>query len=105
MEPKDLDLAALLERILRGESGLYLEVVWRHELMLRGYVASQLYDRAEADDLTQEVFITAWRDLGNFRRGSDFCEADLDLAKHTGAAWVGIVTCQGLPTYAMVREY
>lgn len=40
-----------------------------------------------------------------FRRGSDFCEADLDLAQHTGAAWVGIVTCQGLPTYAMVREY
>ncbi|MFG0834257.1 TcfC E-set like domain-containing protein [Aeromonas bivalvium] len=40
-----------------------------------------------------------------FRRGSDFCEADLDLAQHTGAAWVGIVTCQGLATYAMVREY
>lgn len=40
-----------------------------------------------------------------FRRGSDFCEADLDLAQHTGAAWVGVVTCQGLPTYAMVREY
>ena len=72
MEPKDLDLAALLDRILQGESGLYLEVVRRHELMLRGYVASRLYDRTEADDLTQEVFITAWRDLGNFRPESDF---------------------------------
>ena len=40
-----------------------------------------------------------------FRQGNDFCEAELDLEKHTGAVWVGIVTCQGLPTYAMVREY
>ncbi|AUZ77451.1 hypothetical protein C3405_20325 [Aeromonas hydrophila] len=40
-----------------------------------------------------------------FRQGNDFCEAELDLEKHSGAAWVGIITCQGLPTYAMVREY
>lgn len=82
MEPKDLDLAALLERILRGESGLYLEVVRRYEVMLRGYVASRLYDRAEADDLTQEVFITAWRDLGNFRRESDFGAWLRGIARH-----------------------
>ncbi len=43
--------------------------------------------------------------LLTFRQGSDFCEAELDLARHTGAAWVGVVTCQGLPTYAMVRKY
>ena len=40
-----------------------------------------------------------------FRQGNDFCEAELDLEQHSGAAWVGIITCQGLPTYAMVREY
>ncbi|MSS99419.1 MAG: sigma-70 family RNA polymerase sigma factor [Opitutales bacterium] len=82
MEPKDLDLTTLLDRILQGESGLYLEVVRRHELSLRGYVASQLYNRAEADDLTQEVFMTAWRDLGNFRRESDFGAWLRGIARH-----------------------
>ena len=37
-----------------------------------GYVASQLYNNAEAEDLTQEVFITAWRDLAQFRPDGDF---------------------------------
>lgn len=40
-----------------------------------------------------------------FRRGSDTCEAQLDIANQTGATWVGIITCQGLPTYAMVRGH
>ncbi len=65
-------LTTLLNRIERGETDLYLQVVRRHELMLRSYLAGQLYNIAEADDLAQEVFITAWRDLGSFRRGEDF---------------------------------
>ncbi|MBL0669025.1 CS1-pili formation C-terminal domain-containing protein [Aeromonas jandaei] len=40
-----------------------------------------------------------------FRHGSDYCEADLDIADQSGAAWLGEITCQGLPTYAMVKEY
>lgn len=40
-----------------------------------------------------------------FRNGSEFCEAELDLEKHSGAAWVGMITCQGMPTYAMLRDY
>ncbi|WP_421206747.1 TcfC E-set like domain-containing protein [Aeromonas sp. 601027] len=39
-----------------------------------------------------------------FRRGSDFCEAELDLEEQTGAAWIGVITCKGLPTYAMVTR-
>jgi RNA polymerase sigma-70 factor (ECF subfamily) len=72
MDPQELDLITLIERVRRGETALYLEVVRRHERMLRGYVASQLYDHAEAEDLTQEVFIAAWRDLDQFRLDGDF---------------------------------
>ena len=72
MDPQDLDLTTLIERIQRGETALYQEVVRRHEGMLRGYVASQLYNHAEAEDLTQEVFIAAWRDLAQFRTDGDF---------------------------------
>ena len=40
-----------------------------------------------------------------FHQDSIFCEAKLDLAEESGAAWVGDITCRGLPTYAIVKGY
>ncbi|EOG6940372.1 CS1-pili formation C-terminal domain-containing protein [Aeromonas salmonicida] len=36
-----------------------------------------------------------------FKHGDKFCEADMDLSSHTGAAWVGDVLCKGLESYVM----
>lgn len=72
MSTDETELARLLERIQRGETDLYLQVVRRHELSLRSYIASQLYNIADADDIAQDVFITAWRSLDTFRIGEDF---------------------------------
>lgn len=82
MNADETDLTKLLDRIERGENDLYLQVVRRYELMLRGYVAGQIYDITEADDLAQEVFLTAWRDLGSFRRGEDFGAWLRGIARH-----------------------
>ena len=71
-EPDSSSLQSLLDRVLRGERDLYLHVVRRFELMLRSYLASQLYDLSEVDDLAQETFIAAFKDLKSFRRGGDF---------------------------------
>jgi RNA polymerase sigma-70 factor (ECF subfamily) len=72
MNTPDAELAHLLDRIRRGETDLYVQVVRRYELPLRSYIAGQLYNTAEADDLAQDVFITAWRSLDTFRHGEDF---------------------------------
>jgi len=53
MNPAETDLTVLLDRIERGETDLYLIVVRQDELMLRGYIAGQLYNITEADDLAQ----------------------------------------------------
>jgi RNA polymerase sigma-70 factor, ECF subfamily len=82
MNAEETDLNTLLDRIERGETDLYLHVVRRHELMLRSYLAGQLYNMAEADDLAQEVFVKAWRDLGNFCRGGDFGGWLRGIARH-----------------------
>jgi RNA polymerase sigma-70 factor, ECF subfamily len=82
MNADETDLNTLLDRIGRGETDLYLKVVRRFELMLRGYLAGQLYNLAEADDLAQEVFIAAWRDLAGFRRGEDFGAWLRGIARH-----------------------
>jgi RNA polymerase sigma-70 factor (ECF subfamily) len=39
---------------------------------LRCYVASQVHHPSDVDDMTQEVFLAAYRNLGTFRRGDDF---------------------------------
>ncbi|WP_421251476.1 TcfC E-set like domain-containing protein [Aeromonas sp. 600584] len=36
-----------------------------------------------------------------FKHGDKYCEANMDLSSHTGAAWVGDVLCRGLESYAM----
>lgn len=82
MNADETDLTTLLDRIERGETDLYLQVVRRHELMLRGYLAGQIYDVTEADDLAQEVFLAAWRDLAGFRRDGDFGAWLRGIARH-----------------------
>ena len=82
MNANEIDLTTLLDRIERGETDLYLQVVRRYELPLRSYLAGQLYNITEADDLAQEVFITAWRDLGSFRRSGDFGAWLRGIARH-----------------------
>ncbi len=76
------DFDTLLDRIEQGEVDLFLHVVRRHELSLRGYLAGQLYDMADVDDLAQDVFVTAFRGLSSFRRGEDFGAWLRGIARH-----------------------
>ena len=72
MSLDDANLDVLLDRIEKGETDLYLNVVRRYELSLRCYLASQVYSQTDVDDLAQEAFIIAFRNLSEFRRGEDF---------------------------------
>jgi RNA polymerase sigma-70 factor (ECF subfamily) len=82
MNAEDANLEILLDRIEHGEPDLYLNVVRRYELSLRTYLAGQLYDQVEVDDLAQEVFIAAYHDLGRFRRGENFGAWLRGIARH-----------------------
>jgi RNA polymerase sigma-70 factor (ECF subfamily) len=82
MNPDPHDTATLLDRIEQGESDLFLNVVRRYELPLRSYLAGQLYNTSEVDDLAQDVFVAAYRDLGSFRRGEDFGAWLRGIARH-----------------------
>jgi RNA polymerase sigma-70 factor (ECF subfamily) len=65
-------IAVLVDRILGGERDLFLHLVQEHERMLRSFLASQLYNLTEVDDLAQETFVAAFRDLASFRSENDF---------------------------------
>ncbi|GEP43010.1 sigma-70 family RNA polymerase sigma factor [Brevifollis gellanilyticus] len=65
-------LHATLDHVLRGQSDAFLVIVRAYGPGLRTYLGSQLFHLDDADDLAQETFIAAYRNLNTFRRGEDF---------------------------------
>jgi RNA polymerase sigma-70 factor (ECF subfamily) len=64
--------ASLVEDARRGGREAFAELVRRHARRVRGIALRMTGDPADADDLAQEVFMTAWRAIGSFRSGSSF---------------------------------
>jgi len=59
--------AALIERCAAGEEAACAELVSGHERMVYQLALHLLGDRDEALDLSQEVFFSVFRTIGNFR--------------------------------------
>ena len=64
--------AELVAEAARGGREAFAELVRRHERRVHAVVLRLAGDAADADDLAQEVFMTAWRSIGGFRGGSGF---------------------------------
>ncbi len=62
----------LVDEARRGGREAFAELVRRHERQVYGIALRMAGNPAEADDLAQEVFLTAWRSIGSFRGGSSF---------------------------------
>jgi RNA polymerase sigma-70 factor, ECF subfamily len=62
----------LVEEARRGGREAFGELVRRHERRVYGVVFRMAGNRSDADDLAQEVFLTAWKAIGSFRSGSSF---------------------------------
>jgi len=63
MTPTDKDL---VDRAREGDATAFGELVQRHQLRIHRLAVHMLRDRAEAEDVTQETFIRAYRALGRF---------------------------------------
>lgn len=59
--------AALIERCRRGELGAFEEIYRAHSAKLFGLVERMVGNPADAEDLLQEVFLSAYRKLEGFR--------------------------------------
>src|SRR5919201_3939090 len=62
----------LVRRAQAGDREAFEELVRRHAERLYRIVAWFLGDRHEAEDVTQEAFVRAWRGLGGFKRDARF---------------------------------
>ena len=56
----------LVERARKGDAGAYDEIMRRHGKRLYGLAASMVGNPADAEDVVQETFLGAYKQLGSF---------------------------------------
>jgi len=62
----------LVEEARKGGREAFAELARRHERRVHGVALRMAGNVSDADDLAQEVFLTAWKAIGSFRGGSSF---------------------------------
>lgn len=77
-----LDLAPVLAEIRRGNREAFGIVVRAYGLPLRSYLVAHLHHTDDADDLAQDVFLTAFARLEEFRPGENFWAWLRGIARH-----------------------
>lgn len=68
----DPDDSALVQRTLEGDRGAFGALVRRHQRLVFRIVGGFLRDRAEVEDVAQDVFVRAFLALPGFRPGAPF---------------------------------
>ncbi len=67
MSPPDEAETQLIERLVRRDERAFNELVRAHQGRVFGLVLRMLGNRAEAEDVTQEVFVQVFKAIGSFR--------------------------------------
>jgi RNA polymerase sigma factor (sigma-70 family) len=66
------DISQLIEKALAGEQKAYSDIVDRFREQIFHFILRMVKDRAQAEDLTQETFIKAFRALASFNSNYAF---------------------------------
>lgn len=76
------EIDEVIDQVLRGHREAFRFIVRNYSLPIRAYIASRLRRPEDVDDLTQEVFIAAFRDLAQYHPGGDFGAWIRGIARH-----------------------
>lgn len=66
------DLDALIDRVRRGEGGAFAGVIEACHVPVRALISALVHDRDDADDLAQQTFVFAYRNLADYEAGTRF---------------------------------
>ena len=72
MAPESISDAACVRRLQRGDTGAFEVLVRRHERTIFNLVYRMLGDYDDAAETSQEVFLSAYRAIGQFRGEANF---------------------------------
>jgi RNA polymerase sigma-70 factor (ECF subfamily) len=70
--PERAEIEAAIDEVVRGDKDAFRKIIREYTLFLRSYIAAHVHHLDIVDDLAQDVFFAAFRNLKEFRRGDDF---------------------------------
>jgi RNA polymerase sigma-70 factor, ECF subfamily len=76
------DVSELVQRTLRGDLAAFELLVQRHHFAIRSFFAARLNDPYSAEDLAQETFLAAFRNLKKYEQGRPFMAWLRGIATH-----------------------
>ncbi len=94
----------LISAILRGQTTLFEQLVDRYLPMVRGVCASRFHDPATVDDLTQDAFITGFRNLDKLRNPARFGPWLATIARNTCTTHLRSVSRRAATTERAAHE-
>jgi RNA polymerase sigma-70 factor (ECF subfamily) len=79
--PAGGDEAGLVDRARTGDHDAFAVLVERHAPLVVGLAYASTLNHADADDVTQETFVAAWRGLARFRGEASFSSWLYEIAR------------------------
>lgn len=84
VQPSDDEL---VRRSLAGEAGAFAQLVEKHQRLVFGVALSGARDAAAAEDVAQEAFVEAWRDLPRLRDPARVGSWIAGIARNLARSW------------------
>jgi RNA polymerase sigma-70 factor (ECF subfamily) len=78
----------IIKKILSGDEVAFAEIVKIYLQPVYNFVYRFVNDRDTAEDLTQETFVKAWKNLGKFDKNKKFKTWLFTIAKNTTFDWL-----------------
>jgi len=79
---------ALIQQSRQGASAPFCELVRLHQAAVRNFLATYVWDRATVEDLVQETFLSAYKNLAAFRTDAPFRPWLLGIARRNLANYL-----------------
>lgn len=71
-----------------GDEQAFCALVREHQGVVRAFISRYAYERAMIDDIAQEAFLAAYRDLSRYDGRAPFRTWLLGIARHRALTWV-----------------
>jgi len=78
----------LIQRYLKGDQAALEALIKVYLKPVYGFIFHYIKDRAEAEDLTQEVFVKMWRNLKKFDQAKSFKTWLFTIARNSALDWL-----------------
>ena len=72
----------LVDRVMAGDPSAFTDLYLKYRTSVQRFVLSRVADESEAEDITQDTFVEAYRSIGSFQGRSRLLTWLLGIARH-----------------------